>query len=37
MAIYTDGQLKTVLEQTGFRDIQIHKNAKGWLCVTARK
>ena len=37
MTIYTDGQLKAVLEQTGFRDIQIHKNAKGWLCVTARK
>lgn len=37
MTIYTDGQLQSVLEQTGFRDIQIHKNAKGCLCVTARR
>ncbi len=37
MTIYKDFQLKAVLEQTGFRDIQIHKNEKGWLCVLARK
>ena len=28
---------KAVLEQTGFQDIQIHKNRNGWLCITARK
>lgn len=37
MTIYKDFQLKAVLEQAGFRDIQIHKNEKGWLCVLARK
>ena len=37
MKIYQDVQLKEFLEQTGFCDIQIHKNEKGWLCVSARK
>ena len=30
-------ELKALLEQTGFHGVQIHKNDKGWLCVTARK
>lgn len=37
MTIYKDTQLKAVLEQAGFRDLQIHKNRRGWLCITARK
>ena len=37
MTIYRDTQLKAALEQAGFRDIQTHRNQKGWLCVTARK
>ena len=37
MTIYKDVQLKETLEQAGFCDVQIHKNEKGWLCVTARK
>ena len=31
------GVLKAVLEQAGFQNVQINKNGKGWLCVTARK
>ena len=26
-----------LFQETGFRDIQIHENGRGWLCVTARK
>ena len=37
MTIYKDVQLREILEQTGFRNIQIHKNGKGWLCLTAEK
>ena len=37
MTIYKDVELKADLEQAGFRDVQIHKNKRGWLCVTARK
>lgn len=37
MTIYKDAQLKAVLEQAGFQNVQINKNGKGWLCVTARK
>ena len=37
MTIYKDAQLKEMLEQAGFCEVQIHKNEKGWLCVTARK
>lgn len=37
MTIYRDVQLKAVLEQAGFCDIQIHKNNRGWLCVMAVK
>lgn len=37
MTIYKDTELKAALEQTGFRDVQIHKNQRGWLCVLARK
>ena len=37
MVIYRDLQLKSALEKAGFREIQLHKNKKGWLCVTGRK
>ena len=33
----TAEELKAALEQSGFRDVQIHKNQRGWLCVLARK
>ena len=36
MTIYKGTELKTYLEQAGFRDIQIHKT-KSWLCVTGSK
>ena len=37
MTVYRGAQLKAALEQARFIDVQIHKNARGWLCVTARK
>lgn len=37
MTIYMDVELKAYLEQAGFRNIQVHKNERGWLCITARK
>ena len=37
MTIYKDTELKAALEQSGFRDVQIHKNQRDWLCVLARK
>lgn len=37
MTIYRDIQLKTVLEQTGFSKVDIKKNCKGWITVTAQK
>ena len=38
MTIYLDAQLKTVLEEAGFTNIQIHKNVhQDWLCVTGQK
>lgn len=37
MTIYKDVFLKETLAQAGFGEIQIHKNPKGWLCITARK
>lgn len=37
MTVYTGEQLKALLEQTGFCGIQIHRNQKGWLCVTGQK
>ena len=37
MTIYKDAELKAYLEQTGFCQVQIHKNKAGWLCVTAQK
>ena len=37
MTIYKDIQLQEVLESVGFQDIRVHKNKRGWLCVTARK
>ena len=37
MTIYRDSQLRETLEQSGFHNVRIHKNNKGWLCVTAKK
>ncbi len=37
MTIYKDTQLKAYLEDAGFANVQIHKNEKGWLCITAVK
>ena len=37
MSVYDGNELKNALEETGFRDIKIHENERGWLCVTARK
>ena len=37
MTIYKDVQLKAAMERAGFHHIQIHKNHKGWLCLTAQK
>lgn len=37
MTIYNDAALQAALEQAGFHDMQVHKNRKGWLCVTGRK
>lgn len=37
MTIYRDVQLKEILEQAGFQAVRIHKNARGWLCMTAQK
>ena len=37
MTIYKDSELKRYLEQASFREIRIHKNKLGWLCITARK
>lgn len=37
MTIYSGEQLRTFLINTGFADIKIDKNEKGWLCVTAQK
>ncbi len=37
MRIYNDAKLRSAMEQAGFGDIRVHKNRRGWLCVTARK
>ena len=37
MKIYNSEQVKKSLEDTGFTDIKIHKNKKGWLCVVCKK
>ena len=37
MTIYRDVQLQAALEQAGFRDVQIYKHKRDWLCVLARK
>lgn len=37
MTIYKAAQLQDHLEQAGFHAVQIYKNKKGWLCVTAQK
>lgn len=37
MRIYKDTQLKAALEEAGFRDVQIYKHKRDWLCMLARK
>ena len=37
MTVYTATQLKALLKQAGFGEVQIHSNRMGWLCVTGRK
>ena len=37
MKIYTSKEIKYSLEKAGFTHIEMNKNAKGWLCVVARK
>ena len=37
MTIYKDAELVSFLKQAKFQNIQIHKNPKGWLCITAEK
>ena len=37
MTIYRDAELQALPEQTGFRNIEIRKNRRGWLCMTAKK
>ena len=37
MRIYKPDELKAAMETAGFRNVQIHKNAKGWLCLTGIK
>lgn len=36
MRIYPAAELQRLLEQAGFRRIQIHKTSR-WLCLTAQK
>ena len=37
MTIYRDVELKAVMQEAGFMNIQIHKNPKDWLCVIGQK
>ncbi len=37
MTIYQDRELKQVMEQAGFCQVQIHKNRMDWLCIMAQK
>lgn len=37
MKIYTSKEIKYSLGKAGFTHIETNKNAKGWLCVVARK
>lgn len=37
MRIYKGADIKQCLERCGFREIIIHKNKKGWICITAQK
>lgn len=37
MTIYKDSQLKNALQQAGFSKVDIQKNSKGWIAVTAQK
>ena len=37
MRIYTDVQLTAALEEAGFCDVQVYRNRKAWLCITAHK
>ena len=37
MMIYNGEEIRAALEQASFDGIQIYKNDKGWICVTAQK
>jgi len=37
MTIYSGAQLKNIMIEAGFTNVEINKNGKGWLCVIARK
>ncbi|MDO4371555.1 MAG: methyltransferase domain-containing protein [Clostridia bacterium] len=37
MTVYRGIQLHALLAKAGFQHIQVHRNKKGWLCITARK
>ena len=37
MTIYRDSHLKKTLEEAGFSKVNIQKNRKGWIAVTAQK
>ena len=37
MTIYKDVALQAALEEAGFTDVVVHKNDKGWLCLTGKK
>ena len=37
MTVYRDAQLRTLLERAGFADVQVHKDRRGWLCLSAKK
>ena len=37
MTIYKDTELESFLKQAKFKNIRVHKNPKGWLCITAEK
>ena len=37
MTVHREDALRAALEAAQFRDIQVHRNAKGWICILARK
>ena len=37
MRVYAPAELNALLEQSGFSDIQLFENKRGWLCAIARK